>query len=49
MIYYGYGVYGIEVVVRLYFDKYVKNLILSEVSMLVGILKGFSYYFFFIY
>lgn len=48
IIYYGYGVYGIEVVFCLYFDKMVKELILVEVSMLVGILKGLSVYFFFL-
>lgn len=44
MIYYGYGVYGIEVVFCLYFGKYVKNLIDVEVVLLVGILKGFFGY-----
>lgn len=48
MIYYGYGVYGIEVVFCLYFGKYVKDLNDVEVVFLVGILKGLFGYLFYI-
>ena len=43
-IYYGHGAYGIEAAANYYFGKTVKELTLSEASMLAGIPKGPSYY-----
>lgn len=43
-IYFGHGAYGIEAASRYFFDKHVDELSLAEITMLVGIPKGPSYY-----
>src|SRR5699024_767430 len=43
-IYYGHGAYGVENASLYYFDKNTTNLSLAEMSLLVGIPKGPTYY-----
>lgn len=40
-IYFGYCVYGVGVVVQVYFGKFIDQLILSEMVVIVGLLKVF--------
>lgn len=43
-IYYGHGVYGIEQASQYYFNKQVNELSVAQISLLVGIPKGPTYY-----
>lgn len=43
-IYYGHGAYGIEQASNYYFDKQVNELSLAQISLLVGIPKGPTFY-----
>ena len=43
-VYYGHGMYGVEVASRFYFGKSASDLTLAEATMLTGVPKGPSIY-----
>lgn len=47
--YFNFGVYGVVVVLLIYFDKFVYELVFEEMVYLVVIIKGLSNYYLYWY